>query len=46
MENFFMSIEHLEPKCNGCEVILDYGVNTEYQEKAESQVCMNCGMKV
>jgi len=44
--NFFNSLEHLAPKCKGCEVVLDYGTNTEYNDKEDSHVCLGCGTKV
>jgi len=39
---FFDSVEHLEPKCPGCEEKIDYGVSTKYSDKEEAHVC-NCG---
>jgi hypothetical protein len=41
--NIFGSVEYLEPRCPGCDVILDYGVNTEYDEERHSHRCLNCG---
>ncbi len=41
--NFFNSIEHLEPKCQSCGVVIDYGVNTDYDDKQEGHVCLQCG---
>ena len=41
--NFFESIEYLEPKCPKCETVLEYGVNTRYDEKKEAHVCLKCG---
>ena len=46
MINYFNVVEYLEPKCPGCGVKLDYGVNTEYNEKINSHVCLNCGTKI
>ncbi len=40
--NFFNNMEVLEPKCPKCGIILDYGVNTEYNEKEKAHVCMKC----
>ena len=44
--NFFDSVDYLEPKCPRCKIKLDYGMNTRYDEKLESHVCLNCGNKL
>ena len=44
--NFFNSLEHIEPKCKGCKVVLDYGTNTKYDEKVDCHVCLGCGIKL
>lgn len=41
--NVFESIEFLEPKCPQCMVVLDYGVNTRFDAKARTHVCLKCG---
>jgi DNA-directed RNA polymerase subunit RPC12/RpoP len=41
--DFFNSMEHLEPRCPKCDVKIEWGVNTVWDEKKEAQVCMNCG---
>ena len=41
--NFFDSVEYLEPKCPGCETVLDYGVNTKFDSRHKAHVCMKCG---
>ncbi|NQV09476.1 hypothetical protein HQ529_06520 [Candidatus Woesearchaeota archaeon] len=40
--NFFDSMESLEPKCPNCNIVLDYGTNTEYVDKHSAHVCLNC----
>ena len=40
---FFNSIEHLEPKCPKCETKIDYGVTTEWNDKANAHKCKTCG---
>ncbi len=40
--NFFDSLEHLEPKCPTCRTILDYGVNTEFNDEEGAHVCVKC----
>ncbi|MFH2021453.1 MAG: hypothetical protein ABIJ34_08640 [archaeon] len=44
--NYFNQPEFLEPKCAHCGVLLDYGVNTVYNEEASSHVCSACGHKI
>ncbi len=44
--NFFNSIEHLEPKCSKCGTVLDYGVNTRFDDEKCKHVCLNCGSLV
>jgi transcription initiation factor TFIIIB Brf1 subunit/transcription initiation factor TFIIB len=41
--NFFNSLKYLEPRCPKCNIVLDYGVNTEFDEKKKSHICMKCG---
>jgi hypothetical protein len=43
---FFDSLQHLEPQCPGCKEKIDYGVTTEWSDKAESHVCKSCGQSV
>ena len=40
--NFFDSLEYLEPKCPKCGIILDYGVNTEYNDQKKVHICLSC----
>ncbi|HII72804.1 TPA: hypothetical protein HA265_08665 [Candidatus Woesearchaeota archaeon] len=44
--DFFNSMEHLEPKCPKCQVKIDWGVNTEWNDAVEGQVCKGCGSKL
>ncbi|AJF62089.1 TPA: hypothetical protein HA239_05475 [Candidatus Woesearchaeota archaeon] len=44
--NYFDSTQYLEPRCEKCGIVLDYGTNTEFNEKLMSQVCMVCGNKL
>lgn len=44
--NFFMSPEHLEPKCKSCNCKIDFGVTTEWDEKSQGHKCKNCGVLV
>lgn len=41
--NFFESMEYLEPKCPKCSIVLDYGINTKYNEKKQVHICLKCG---
>ena len=41
--NFFDSVDHLEPKCPGCNAKIDWGITTEYDDKNDCHVCLNCG---
>ena len=41
--NVFNSIDHLEPKCPGCDIKIDYGVNTKFDEEHDAHVCQECG---
>ena len=41
--NFFMSPEHIEPTCQGCQNKIDYGVTTRFDDILESHVCLSCG---
>jgi transcription initiation factor TFIIIB Brf1 subunit/transcription initiation factor TFIIB len=43
VDNFFQDMECLEPKCPDCGIILDYGVNTEYNDEKEAHICGKCG---
>ena len=45
-KNLFNSVETLEPKCPKCEIIIDYGENTTYNDKKECHVCNECGTKL
>ena len=44
--DFFRSVEHLEPKCPGCKVKIEYGVNTRFDDKEDTHVCLKCGAKI
>lgn len=41
-EDFFNTLDYLEPKCPKCQVKIDWGINTEWNEKAATQVCVEC----
>ena len=41
--NVFDSVEYLEPRCPKCEIILDYGINTEFDDKNKAHICLKCG---
>ena len=40
--NAFNNMEYLEQKCPKCRTILDFGVNTEYNDEKGAHVCLNC----
>ncbi len=44
--DFFNTVDHLEPKCPGCNIKVDWGVNTEYCEEKEAQICKECGAEI
>ncbi len=41
--NIFESIDMLEPHCPKCEIKLNYGINTTYNDKLETHMCNGCG---
>lgn len=41
--NIFDSIEHLEPRCPGCNVVIKYCINTKFDDKINAHKCINCG---
>ncbi len=41
--NFFNSLENLEPKCPKCGTVLNYGVNTRYNDREKAHICVTCG---
>ncbi len=41
--DFFNELDYLEPRCPGCNIKIDWGVNTEWNDEKETQVCKNCG---
>ncbi len=42
MVDFFNSINYLEPRCPNCSTKLDYGVNTSFNLKHKTHVCVKC----
>jgi len=42
--NFFQSIQHLEPKCPGCDSTIEYGLSTTYVESKKAHKCNKCGI--
>ena len=42
MDDFF-TMEMLEPRCPRCNIVLEYGVNTDYQPRHQAHVCKKCG---
>jgi phage FluMu protein Com len=44
--DFFNSMEHLEPKCPKCESKIDWGINTEWSDEKETQICKKCGSEL
>lgn len=40
--NFFNSVDHLQPKCKGCNSTIDYGVTTEWSDAVEGHICTSC----
>jgi phage FluMu protein Com len=40
--NYFNTSEFLEPKCPSCKIVLNYGVNTTFSDKQNSQICSSC----
>ena len=42
--DFFHRMENLEPKCPGCETVIDYGLTTKFDEKKKTHVCLKCGI--
>ncbi|MFH1669291.1 MAG: hypothetical protein ABIA62_05160 [Candidatus Woesearchaeota archaeon] len=41
--DFFNSMQHLEPRCPNCNIKVDWGINTEWSDEKETQVCKECG---
>ena len=44
--DFFNTVEFLEPKCPRCNTKIEWGVNTRWDEKKETQVCAGCGAEL
>ena len=42
MENFFESLDYLEPRCPKCKTVLSYEVNTAFSEEHNAHVCLEC----
>ncbi len=42
MPNYLYSMEVLEPRCPNCGTVIDYGVNTKYDDKLKTHICLNC----
>jgi DNA-directed RNA polymerase subunit RPC12/RpoP len=40
--NLFDSINYLEPRCQNCGSKLDLGVNTKYDDKHKTHICLKC----
>ncbi len=45
-EDFFNSMDRLEPKCPGCQNVIDYGITTEWDDEEEAHKCKNCGFVI
>jgi hypothetical protein len=43
VQDFFNSLDVLEPHCGCCNSKIEYGVTTLYDEKKEAHVCKCCG---
>ncbi|MCG2719497.1 MAG: hypothetical protein L6266_02015 [Nanoarchaeota archaeon] len=41
--DFFDNVQNLEKKCPKCEVVIDYGVTTKYDQREGGHVCLECG---
>ena len=41
-EDFFNDMDHLEPKCPGCGIKIEWGDTTEWCDEKETQVCKEC----
>ena len=41
-EDFFNSLDYLDPKCPKCEIKIDWGESTEWCEEKQTQICKNC----
>jgi phage FluMu protein Com len=44
--NPFDNLEMLEQKCPKCKTILDFGINTEFDENLGKHVCLKCRTKL
>jgi len=40
MSDVFNDLDVLEQKCPKCGIILDFGSNTEYDEKHDTHICL------
>jgi len=40
------SSSFLEPKCPGCSIKLEYGVNTIFNDTKSCHVCTSCGQNL
>ncbi len=43
VNDFFNSLEFLEPKCPKCGIVIEWDTNTTFDEDKESHVCNKCG---
>ncbi|MFQ5474905.1 MAG: hypothetical protein ACE5DM_03650 [Candidatus Nanoarchaeia archaeon] len=44
--DFFNTTDYLEPRCKGCGIKQEIGINTEFKEKVGNHVCLECGKQV
>jgi hypothetical protein len=44
--NFFNSMAHLEPKCPKCDIVIKYGVTTNFNNDKEKHICKECGTEL
>jgi len=44
--NFFNSLEYLEPRCKGCDTVLEYGINTSFDSVKDTHICNKCGSEI
>jgi phage FluMu protein Com len=41
-EDFFNTVDYLEPRCPNCKVKIEWGLNTEWSDQHETQICLGC----
>ena len=44
--NYFQATAYLEPHCRKCNIKIEYGLTTDWDEDSEEMRCKSCGEEV